>query len=194
MRLKEFNANSVLEKSIDLFWNTSFGHCSIKDIVEVTGVNRFSLYEEFENKEGILLTSMDLYIDRRINPKLELLEADEKLSDTLSSFYMSLMNDNPKHPSGCYIIRIATELADNNQEVRAKLDAYLQILENKFLALLEKYPETKNNTSYFAKHLLGLFCSLTTFCVIHSFQERKSLVKSGLSMLFKNHSNYATHA
>ena len=58
MRYKEYNPNSVLEKSIPLFWEHGFGGCAIKEIVEATGVNRFSLYQEFEDKEGILYLSL----------------------------------------------------------------------------------------------------------------------------------------
>ena len=61
MRYKEFNRNSVLEKCIPLFWKNGFRACAISDIVEETGVNRFSLYEEFENKEGILYAALELY-------------------------------------------------------------------------------------------------------------------------------------
>ena len=54
MRYKEYHPNRILEKSIELFWTNGVNGCSINDIVEYTGVNRFSLYNEFENKNGIL--------------------------------------------------------------------------------------------------------------------------------------------
>ena len=85
-------------------------------------------------------------------------------------------------------------LADNNSAIKAKLDQYLKELEQHFITLLLNYPDTKNISEYLAKHLTGLFCSLTTYCVIHSFKERESLVNSGISMLLKNHSNHATYA
>lgn len=194
MRLKEFNANSVLDKCIHLFWNASFGSCAIKDIVAATKVNRFSLYEEFNNKEGILLASIDLYEERYSSLKFDILNRDGNLHEVLYAFYMSFMQDEEHHPSGCYIIRIATELADANTDVKTKLNSYLETLEQQFTLLLLKYNETKSTAPYLAKHLTGLFCSLTTFCVIHSFRERKSLVTSGISLLLKNHLNHATYA
>lgn len=193
MRSKEFNSNSVLEKCIQLFWNTSYGGCSVKDIVEKTNVNRFSLYEEFEHKEGILLASIDLYRERYSNPKFDLLNKEDELFKVLFNFFMSFMHDTEKYPSGCYIIRLATELADNNSEVKLKLNEYLNALEHQFTLVLQKHPETKNSAHFFAKHLVGLFCSLTTFCVIHSFIERESLVTSGISLLLKKQSNHATY-
>ena len=64
MRYKEFHKNTVLEKCIPLFWKNGFGACTISDIVRTTGVNRFSLYEEFNNKEGILHNALALYQQR----------------------------------------------------------------------------------------------------------------------------------
>ena len=46
MRYKEYNVNSVLEKSIKLFWENGFRGTSLNEIVKVTGVNRFSLHDE----------------------------------------------------------------------------------------------------------------------------------------------------
>ena len=64
MRYKEFNRNKVLEDCIQLFWEKGFNSCSISDIVERTKVNRYSLYEEFEDKDGILLQTLILYKKR----------------------------------------------------------------------------------------------------------------------------------
>ena len=194
MRYKEFNSNKVLETCINLFWNSSFGAVSVKEIVIATNVNRFSLYEEFENKEGILLASLDLYEERYSSLKFELLHKEGDLNDILFNFYMSFMKDEETHPSGCFIIQISTELADSNTDVKTKLDLYLKEIEQQFLEFLLRYPETKDTSDYLSKHLTGLFCSLTTSCVIRSFKERETLVNNGISMLLKNHTNYGTYA
>lgn len=60
MRYKEYNRNKVLEQSLAVFWQKGFNGCSVNELVEITGVNRFSLYSEFENKEGILYASLNL--------------------------------------------------------------------------------------------------------------------------------------
>lgn len=193
MRYKEFNSKKVLEDCISLFWDRGFGSCAIKDIVSATKVNRFSLYEEFENKEGILLASMALYIERHSNPKLEILNQDKQLNEILSSFYLSFMQDELSHPPGCYVIHISTELADSNPVIKNILDKYLKKTEEKLQLCLERYSETKENSSFLARHLTGLFCTLTCFCVIQSFEERKSLVQNGINMLLKKHLKYVTH-
>ena len=64
MRYKEFNSNKVLEECISLFWKNSFNGTPMSAIVKQTAVNRFSLYQEFENKQGILYEALKLYRER----------------------------------------------------------------------------------------------------------------------------------
>jgi TetR/AcrR family transcriptional repressor of nem operon len=100
MRYKEYNVNKVLEKSIKLFWENGFRGCSINKIVNITGVNRFSLYHEFENKEGILYASLHLYRGRYCQEKLDYLKKEGSLPDILKEFYLSFIDENNAIP-GC---------------------------------------------------------------------------------------------
>lgn len=183
MRYKEFNPNRVLEDCISLFWDGGFGGCSIKDIVDKTNVNRYSLYEEFESKEGILHASLQLYKERYANKHQELLAADKSLELVLRDFYVSFLSDNNSHPPGDYILSIATELADSNSEVKNTLDTYLKELQQKLEKLLEKHNHTEKESAFLAKHLIALYCTSNCFCVIHSYQKRISIVDNGLKML-----------
>ena len=193
MRYKEFNNNKVLENCIPLFWTNGFGSCSINDIVKKTNVNRFSLYHEFQNKEGILENALQLYKDRYSQHKIDLLKEKGPIQTVLTNFYMSFMEDSDFHPPGCFIIHISTELADNNTMVKNVLDNYISQIENQLTMTLNNHEETKENSSFLAKHLTGLFCTLTCFCVIHSFEERRSLVENGISILLKKNKVHGTY-
>jgi len=59
--------------------------------VSATNVNRFSLYEEFENKNGILLASIDLYQKRYLVKNFELLKKDDSSQEVLFNFYISFI-------------------------------------------------------------------------------------------------------
>ena len=87
MRPKEFSRNSVLEKCITLFWEEGYTGTGIQKVVARTGVNRYSLYEEFGNKEGILLASLELYKERYV--PLEKLTKSSTVQDALFQFYSS---------------------------------------------------------------------------------------------------------
>lgn len=193
MRYKEFNSNKVLEDCIPLFWSRGFGACSIKDIVEATGVNRFSLYEEFKNKNGLLEESLDLYSKRYSFKNMELLNSEKSLDGVLTSFYMSFMEDVESHPPGCFIIHIATELADSNKQVKEFLNTYLKDLEARFVLLIEQRAYTSEQAQFYAKHLIGLYCTSMCFCVIHSYDERKSIISNGINLILKRNKNYVSN-
>lgn len=192
MRYKEFNANRVLEKCINLFWNKGFVASSIKDIVDETGVNRFSLYNEFENKEGILFQTLNLYHQRYINKKLVTKRADSAKNEILELFN-NYLTDDEQHPPGCYIIHIATEIADQSEQVKTVLEEYLKELENKLTDIIEYYPETKSQTNFLAKHLVGLFCSTVCFSVIQTYPERIAMLNSAINVILDKKTTYATH-
>jgi AcrR family transcriptional regulator len=194
MRYKEFNKNRVLEKCILLFWNKGFGGCSVKQIVETTGVNRFSLYNEFENKEGILYASLNLYNQRYLNKKLVTDYKKNNLSDELLAFFSHFLLDENEHPPGCYIIHIATELADHDEKVKMILDRYTQELDNKFFVTLERFQAENPMNRFYAKHLVVLFCSSMCHCVIQSKEQRISHIQTSIHILLNKKSEYATHA
>lgn len=190
MRYKEFNTQRVLEDCISLFWACGFGGCTIKDIVQKTNVNRFSLYEEFENKEGLLHASIELYKERYSSKHQKILNSNKQIKETLREFYISFLSDSNTHPPGDYILHISTELADGNEKIKQTLDNYLNALQSTFKSLLHAYPETKERADFLAKHLIALYCTSNCFCVIHPYKKRVSIVDNGLNILLSKNSIY----
>lgn len=191
MRYKEFNKNRILEQCIPLFWDKGFGAVAIREIVEKTGVNRFSLYEEFENKEGIFFASLDLYYERYGSKKLDILDSTQPLLQSLKTFYMDFLTENNAHPPGCYILHSATELADTYKKVKETLDQYLGKIEEKFRALLNRHINTKELSDFYARQLVGLFCTSISFCLIHSHEKRLHYIDNGINLILDKGS-YAT--
>ena len=182
MRYKEYNPNKVIEKAIDLFWLNGVNGCSINDLVEATGVNRFSLYHEFDNKRGILYASFKLYSDRFCKDKFSILNQDGDLVQILIEFYMSFLTENTP-VSGCYIIHVGTELADTDATVRKTLNTHLTEIESLLVALLLRHGYSKTNALFVSKHLLGLYCTAMSFCLIHSKEEQKKYLLNGIKLI-----------
>ncbi len=181
MRYKEFNRNKVLEQCIRLFWKNGFNACAISNIVEETGVNRFSLYQEFDNKDGILHHSLLLYRERYSYKNLDILEKEGDPSEVLKSFYLSYLQGEGIH-DGCYFIHIGTEMADNDQKVKGLLDNALSEIEDLMVELLmRKYKPME--AKFYARHLVGLFCTTMSFCLIHSDQERIRHITNGIDII-----------
>jgi len=182
MRYKEYNVNRVLEKSMMLFWQKGFNGCSISELVEVTGVNRFSLYHEFENKEGILYHSLNLYRARYCDENLAILAENGNLITILKRFYLSFLEKRRPAP-GCYFIHIGTELADTNQRVKTSMDKYLMEIYIRFVNQLCESGGGKSNSEFRARHLLGLYITAMSFCLIQTEAERERYITNGINLI-----------
>lgn len=194
MRYKEFNTNKVLESCITLFWQHGFGSCAINDIVKKTNVNRFSLYKEFENKEGILLAALDLYYERYSRKQIALLKQDLPLRKILKEFFLSYLENNETHPPGCFIIHISTELADNNSNIKTRLDEYLKQIENALISLLQRHEISVKIHEQLAIRLTGLFCNSMCFCLIQNPEERISYIEMSLDLILNKIDQDGTYA
>jgi len=194
MRYKEFNTNTVLEKAINLFWQKGFNPCPISEIVKETGVNRFSLYQEFDNKEGILEKALQLYLNRYANKYLEKLEGIGNVTEKLKSFFFSYLDNTKMHPPGCFIIQVGTELADQNLEIKLFLTEYLNEIEKEFFQLMEKEGNKKEKSAFYARHLTALFCNTMCFSVIHTRQEQERIILNGMNLILKKQNSHVTQS
>jgi len=61
-RPKQYDREEVLEKTTVLFWEKGFEATSMNDIVTRTGVQKFSIYNEFGDKEKLFLACMDHFL------------------------------------------------------------------------------------------------------------------------------------
>lgn len=182
MRYKEYNVNRVLEKALSLFWRKGFNGCSINELVNETGVNRFSLYHEFENKEGILYQSLNLYRARYCDENLSLLESDGDLERVMKEFYLSFLQDS-RPVQGCYFIHIGTELADSNARVQECMDQYLTEIFVLLTRLLSRHGFNEEQSKFRARHLLGLYCTAMSFCLVHTPKERDRYISNSINLI-----------
>jgi AcrR family transcriptional regulator len=185
LRYKEYNVNRVLEKSIALFWQKGFNGTSINELVDLTGVNRFSLYNEFESKEGILYESLPLYRKRFCQSKLDILKSRGEIEEILKSFYLSFLQD-AKAVMGCYVIHVGTELADSDGRVKEFLKDFLDEIESLLKDLLIRHHYSISDASFKARHLTGLYCTTMSFCLIHTPEEREAYTLNGIRLIIKN--------
>lgn len=190
MRYKEYNKNRVLEKAIDLFWAQSFRGTSIQELVKATGVNRFSLYHEFEDKEGILYNSLELYRNRYCQEHLDLLDQTGNLPEILRSFLQSFLVDDRKW-RGCYIIHIGTELADTDPRIKLMVKNYLDEIQSLMYQILVRHNVEESDAQFMSRHLLSHYCTSMSFCLIHSKEQRKKHIDNGIQVILQKSSQYA---
>lgn len=183
MRPKEFNRNRILEKCITIFWEEGYNGTGIQKIVTMTGVNRYSLYEEFGNKEGILYASLELYKERHV--PLGLLTTTASIKDTLFQFYSSFFTPAKinSHPLGCYIATMAMELRET-KEMQVFFNAYLDLLGQKFTQLLARNSKTGEWTAVL-QQLIMFYCTSMGMYIIFSQKETDKYLQDNLNLITK---------
>lgn len=60
-RTKQYNIDEVLPLATELFLRKGYEATSLNELVKVTNLNRHSLYNEFEDKEGFFLACVKYY-------------------------------------------------------------------------------------------------------------------------------------
>jgi TetR/AcrR family transcriptional repressor of nem operon len=61
-RPKSYDRITVLERAMRVFWTKGWEGTHLSDLVEATGINRFSLYNEFGGKEGLYRAALEHYV------------------------------------------------------------------------------------------------------------------------------------
>ena len=54
-RKKEYIEDEVIEKAMALFWRNGYETTSIQMLEKEMGINKFSIYSSFGNKEGVFI-------------------------------------------------------------------------------------------------------------------------------------------
>jgi len=52
-RNKSYNKEEVLNRALSTFWKKGFENTSMRDLAKSTGINLYSLYAEFEDKNTL---------------------------------------------------------------------------------------------------------------------------------------------
>lgn len=119
-RQQSYNRDEVLRTSVGLFLQHGFHRVSIQDLISVTGVNRFAIYEKFGGKEGLFYDTLDYYLQSIIKQELlaPLYHKDSSLDTLLRllSVVRDINEDESRRP-GCLIVNANIELGGQDQRV-----------------------------------------------------------------------------
>jgi len=165
-RPREYKKEDVLEAATGLFWAKGFEATSISELVELTGLNKHSMYREFGDKEGLFLASLDHYAK----------ESNKELGEVLTRKPLGLSNleaffDNRVEYAaspgckGCLLVNSVTEDEILSDKINDKIQKMLTMQEGLFydclLAAKDKGEISKNKdckvlASYLSCFLRGL--------------------------------------
>ncbi|MCT4654560.1 MAG: TetR/AcrR family transcriptional regulator [Cohaesibacter sp.] len=139
-RARGFNDHDVIEKATHIFWKNGFNGTSMRDLVEVTGLAKASLYNAFGNKEALFVEVLNHYINKKQTTGLTPLLTIEPAREALSVYFDNLTKATEENHStpGCLLINTATEQGNHEARFRDIVDRGISRTENHLKQALER--------------------------------------------------------
>ncbi len=128
-RRKTYDREQVLRRAMELFWKAGFEGAHLSKLVEVTGLNRFSLYKEFGGKEGLFEEALEYYLESARKVYQDHLGRKPLGLDNIRSYFASMYYSPDYH--GCFMINTLAEkyvVSDKSFKAAKKFTKYSERL------------------------------------------------------------------
>ena len=119
-RVEVFDRAQVLEKVKHLFWDKGFHGTSMQDLVDVTGLNRSSLYNSFGNKKALYdLVLKDYQAESRTFLKGAIADAENPL-EAIELIFKTLIRSiyEDVEGKGCFLMNCTTEMSRSDEDLK----------------------------------------------------------------------------
>lgn len=167
---------------------------SVQDLVEGTGLNRFSLYNSFGSKRRLFLAVLDKYCDSVMERRMRELETSDQGLDCLRTFlqdYADGVRENMRkrhEPTGCLMTMTSLEPINQDHEVAERLEANLRRMTQAFRQVLKRASKLgevnpKADLQAYALFLVGCTQGLDILAKSLSREEMRAYIKVVLSSL-----------
>jgi len=146
-RKKEYNEKQVIEKAMNLFWRNGYETTSMQMLEKEMGINKFSIYSSFGNKNGVFLESIKCYKQKLNKLIIELNSSKNGIAGIKQYFYNFIeFTKETEFGKGCLITNTANELGVNT-DIKTKeiLTKFTHEIKQKFINNLNQ-DKTKNDT------------------------------------------------
>ena len=188
-RTKEYNIDEVLSLATKLFLRKGYEATSLNELVKVTHLNRHSLYNEFEDKEGFFLACVEYYTLEEKNLKtVEILTREpigmKNIEEFLENRIEYALSDNCY---GCLLVNTISErgvVSDKINQVIDKITIYQEslILNCLDAAIKNKEISKENDSRALKDYLSCLFRGLMNIAKTPN-KDKGSLKKVGAMAL-----------
>jgi len=112
----QYDEGAVIDAAVDAFWRHGYAATTIHVLTEATGLSRSSLYQRFQDKDGLFQVALATYTDR----VLRRMKSHEGGSSRarLEALLRGLLPTGSRRPPGCLLARSCAELVDLPPEGR----------------------------------------------------------------------------
>lgn len=156
-RRKAYNKQEVTQKAMNLFWKNGYETTSMQMLEKEMGINKYSIYDSFGSKEGLLEESIKCYREKLEVLFQKMMDSNTGIKAIKQYFIDSLeFSKENKEFKGCFVGNTSTELMGNcSQKIKKQLTANTTKLKKIFAdKLREENRYTENEIQAKADYLL----------------------------------------
>ena len=125
-RAKAYDADDLVNRAMELFWQRGYAETSTADLVQHLGVNKFSLYAEFGSKQALYEAALARYDRDVVTGHFGRLESKSAgLAEVLAVLeFFSESGRRPGSDKGCFMCNSATERGSLDPGTHDTVDAF----------------------------------------------------------------------
>lgn len=165
-RKKKYNEKDVLEKALTLFWSNGYETTSTRMLEKQMGINQFSIYASFGNKEGLYMECLKLY-KQKIKVITNKLESSNEPVEAIKNYFYDFIEFSKIEgfPKGCFVTNTANEFGLNDDcKVSKEAINFTEHVRNLFLTNLKL--DTNKNIEHLEKQADYLIISIASLSVV----------------------------
>ncbi len=168
-RKLEFDRDAVLDKAMHLFWAKGYEATSMAELEQKLGINKFSIYNTFGNKQALYLASLAHYEQHMFSQLLASLtdNGDGLIAIENSLDFLELTMQQYSRRIGCFMLNAGVEFSGTNLQVSNQVQNMNRQLEDAFynaLSVAQRRSEISKalNLQEFARFMLTLYQGMVT--------------------------------
>ncbi|MEM6360093.1 MAG: TetR/AcrR family transcriptional regulator [Bacteroidota bacterium] len=186
-----FNESDVLRKVTQLFWSKGYNGTSMQDLVDISGLNRSSIYNSFGDKFNLYEKSLKYYQQLQQEKLTQYMGSNKSPRRQIVALFEAVAEEiiNQNNANGCFMSNCTTELANSNPRIHDFLVSNKKTMTDLFKGLiLQARREGEIDVRKDADELASyLFSSIQGLRVTGMLDDKKSdiqgIVKQVLSVL-----------
>ncbi|UXI03958.1 TetR/AcrR family transcriptional regulator [Photobacterium sp. TY1-4] len=136
-RTKNFDREEKLLEAMALFWQQGYADTSIADLVNHLGINRFSLYNAYTDKETLYREALDYYLYKISFPRISQALPESAGLAQLIDYLKDFAQLQREQPCGCFVQNAILERAFRDEDVLKAGGLLYQTLSERFRQALE---------------------------------------------------------
>ena len=190
-RPRAFDRDRALDAAVLVFWERGYEGTSVANLTHAMGINRPSLYATFGNKRALFLEAIDRYAATHGSKAFSAFRLEPDIRKATETFFRESIDCalDDGTPRGCLINNVATDAAETDPELRAKLSDMFRGTDRAIGRRFTATDDNEESTTLPCEEMAAMVHSVTHSIMTRAragadYEELTNLTDSFMAVLF----------